>query len=180
MMHKDITRRRGGQVLAAMVLLTGLLAGCGEQRFQAPLASDFQLPLLSGDGTVTLSELRGDVVYLSFWASWCIPCRMEMPHLQSLWEKHRAEGFQVIGINVDEDVEAARQFAKDYGIEFPLVRDSDRAVSKAYRVVGYPSHYLVGRDGRVHFSALGFTEDDALAVTVEVETLLRASRDAAD
>lgn len=180
MMHNDITRRRGGQVLVTVALLAGLLAGCGEQRFQAPLATDFELPLLSGDGTVTLSEHRGDVIYLSFWASWCIPCRQEMPHLQALWEQHRADGFEVIGINVDEDPEAARQFAREYGIEFPLVRDTDRHVAAAYRVAGYPTHYLVGRDGRVHFSALGFTEDDALAVTVEVETLLRASRDAVD
>ncbi|RLQ21347.1 TlpA family protein disulfide reductase [Seongchinamella sediminis] len=176
----DNTRRANWQVLLGLALLTTTLAGCGEQRFQAPLATDFELPMLSGDGVMTLSEHRGDVVYLSFWASWCVPCRLEMPHLQSLWEQHRDQGFEVIGINVDEDPEAARQFARDHGIEFPLVRDADRSVATAYRVVGYPSHYLVGRDGRVHFSALGFTEDDALAVTSEVELLLRASRDAAD
>jgi peroxiredoxin len=71
-------------------------------------------------------------------------------------------------------------FAREHGIEFPLVRDADRSVSKLYRVAGYPSHYIVGRDGRVHFSALGFTEDDALAVTVEVQTLLRGSADGAN
>lgn len=166
--------------LLALCLLAGLLAACGEQRFQAPLASDFELPLLTGEGTVTLSEHRGQVVYLSFWASWCIPCRAEMPHLQTLWQDYREQGFQVIGINVDEDLDAARRFAADHGIEFPLVRDADRAVSKTYRVAGYPSHYIVGRDGRVHFSALGFTEDDALAVTVEVQTLLRGSADGAN
>jgi peroxiredoxin len=163
-----------------VLALAGLLLACGEQRFQAPLAQDFELPTLDGTGTTTLSEFRGDVVYLSFWASWCVPCREEMPHLQALWSKHREDGFQVIGINVDEDPEVARQFARDHGIEFPLVLDVDRSVSKAYRVAGYPSHYIVGRDGRVHFSALGFTEDDSLAVTVEVETLLRASIDGAD
>jgi peroxiredoxin len=103
-----------------------------------------------------------------------------MPHLQTLWEEHRDQGFQVIGINVDEDPQAAVDFAREHGIEFPLVRDGDRAVSKKYRVAGYPSHYIVGRDGRVHFSALGFTEDDALAVTQEVQTLLRATIDEAN
>ena len=78
----------------------------------------------------------------------------------------------MIGINVDEDVDAARLFATEYGLEFPLARDEDRAVSKLYRVAGYPSHYLVDRRGKVRFSALGFNETDALAVTQEVETLL--------
>ena len=154
-----------------------LLSACGEQRFQAPLAQDFELPLLDAPESVRLSEFRGDVVYLSFWASWCVPCREEMPHLQSLWREHQDQGFQVIGINVDEDPEAALAFAREHGIEFPLVRDADRAVSKQYRVAGYPSHFIVGRDGRVHFSALGFSEDDTLAVTQEVQTLLRGSAD---
>jgi peroxiredoxin len=160
-----------------LLLLCTWLSACGEQRFQAPLAADFDLPSLDAEERVSLSEFRGDVVYLSFWASWCIPCREEMPHLQSLWRNHRDQGFQVIGINVDEDPEEALAFAREYGIEFPLVRDVDREVSKQYRVAGYPSHFIVGRDGRVHFSALGFSEDDSLAVTQEVQTLLRGSAD---
>ena len=167
---------RHGFAIAALALL----CACGEQRFLAPEAPDFTLPTLDGGGAVSLREYRGDVVYVAFWASWCIPCREEMPHLMQLWEQHRDAGFQVIGINVDDDVDAARQFAADYGIKFPLVRDEDRAVSKLYRVAGYPSHYIVGRRGRVHFSALGFTEDDALAVTQEVQTRLRGSADEAD
>lgn len=167
-------RRRA--LMGILVLL--VLAGCGEQRFLAPDAPAFSLPLLQGDGRISLADYRGEVVYLSFWASWCVPCREEMPHLQQLWQQHREAGFQVIGINVDEDVEAARQFAADYGLEFPLVRDPDRAVSRLYRVAGYPSHYVVDRRGKVRFSALGFTEDDSLAVTQEVLTLLAESADA--
>ena len=156
------------------LLLAGLLllAGCGEQRFLAPDAPDFSLPSLGGEETISLGDHRGDVVYVSFWASWCEPCREEMPLLASLWQRHREEGFQVIAINVDEDPMAAREFAREHGIEFPLARDADRAVSQLYRVAGYPSHYLVDRRGKVRFSALGFTESDALAVTQEVETLL--------
>lgn len=172
--------RGQGKTAIFLVLVMGLLAGCGEQRFQAPLAKDFALPTLDGNDTVRLSDYQGKVVYLSFWASWCTPCRAEMPHLQALWEKHREQGFEVIGINVDEDLAAAQQFVEDHAIGFPLVRDEDRSVSKQYRVAGYPSHYIVGRDGRVHFSALGFTEDDTVAVTVEVETLLRGSGDGAN
>lgn len=179
MIH-DNKYRSACKAMFIPLLLIGLLAGCGEQRFEAPLAQDFELPVLGGSGSVRLSDHRGKVVYLTFWASWCIPCREEMPHLQNLWEQHREQGFEVIGINVDEDPDAAQQFAQDHDIRFPLVSDRDRSISKQYRVAGYPTHYIVGRDGRVHFSALGFTEDDTVAVTVEVETLLRASVDAAD
>ena len=149
-----------------------LLAGCGEQRFLAPDAPDFSLASLDGEETISLDDHRGEVVYVSFWASWCVPCREEMPLLASLWRRHREEGFQVIAINVDEDPMAAREFAREHGLEFPLARDADRSVSKLYRVAGYPSHYLVDRRGKVRFSALGFSEADALAVTQEVETLL--------
>ena len=158
----------------AVLLLAGaaLLSACSEKRFLAPDAPNFSLPALSGPGTVTLSDHRGEVLYISFWASWCTPCRQEMPFLSQLWQHHREAGLQVIGINVDEDPEAARQFAREYGIEFPLVLDTDRSVSQLYHVAGYPSHYLVDRRGKVRFSALGFNEADALAVTQEVETLL--------
>jgi cytochrome c biogenesis protein CcmG, thiol:disulfide interchange protein DsbE len=164
------------------LFLTGflLLAGCGEQRFLAPDAPDFSLPSLDGEETIYLGDHRGDVVYVSFWASWCVPCREEMPLLASLWRRHREEGFQVIAINVDEDPMAAREFAREHGLEFPLARDADRSVSKLYRVAGYPSHYLVDRRGKVRFSALGFTEADALAVTREVETLLAEPAGAAN
>ena len=158
--------------LALLIFSSVLVTGCGEQRFLAPDAPDFSLPGLAGGETITLSDYRGDVVYLTFWASWCAPCREEMPLLSALWQAHRDEGFQVIGINVDEDPEAARQFAQDLGLGFPLVYDADRAVARLYRVAGYPSHYVLDRRGKVRFSALGFTEADALAVTREVETLL--------
>ena len=81
-----------------------LLGACGEQRFTAPEAPDFTLSTLDGGEKVSLREHRGDVVYLTFWASWCIPCRQEMPHLMRLWEQHRDDGFQVIGINVDDRI----------------------------------------------------------------------------
>ncbi len=167
---------RGALLLSAAILL----CACGEQRFLAPDAPDFSLPLLAAPGKITLSEYRGDVVYVTFWASWCVPCREEMPFLSALWQRHRDEGLQVIGINVDEDGEAARKFALDFNIEFPLVRDEDRSVSKLYHVAGYPSHYVLDRRGKVRYSALGFTETDTLAVTQEVKTLLAEPGDGAD
>jgi peroxiredoxin len=156
------------------------LSGCGEQRFEAREAPDFTLPLLSGTDAVSLDDYRGDVVYLTFWASWCIPCRQEMPYLAQLWERHRESGLQVIGINVEEDEAAARQFAAEHELPFPLARDPDRVISKLYRVPGFPTHYIIDRRGRIRFSGLGFNLADVAAVSQEVETLLGESADATD
>lgn len=173
---KKITKQLACYCLLLIAAL--VTAGCGENRFQALEAKAFTLPALTGDGQVSLHDYQGDVVYVTFWASWCVPCRQEMPHLASLWHKNKERGFQVIGINVDEDLEAARQFAAEHQLPFPLARDTDRAVSKLYRVPGYPTHFVVDRRGRIRYSAVGFNEDDALAVSQEVEVLLLESIDA--
>jgi peroxiredoxin len=161
-------------------LLVAALAACGEQRFEATTAKDFSLPSLTTGDSIALQEYRGKVVYLTFWASWCVPCQQEMPYLAQLWQRHQEGGLQVIGINEDEDVEAALQFAEDHDIPFPLARDPDRAVSKLYRVPGFPTHYIVDRRGKIRFSGIGFNLADVAAVTQEIETLLQESAGAAD
>jgi len=120
------------------------------------------------------------VIYLTFWASWCVPCSQEMPYLAQLWERHRESGLQVIGINVEEDTAAARQFAREHKLPFPLVHDKDREVSAMYRVPGFPTHYIVDRRGKIRFSGLGFNLADVAAISQEVETLLQESAGAAD
>ena len=165
---------------ALLLMLVVILAGCGEQRFGAKEAADFTLPALAAGESITLQDYRGDVVYLTFWASWCVPCRQEMPYLAQLWQRHREAGLRVIGINVEEDSAAALQFAEDHDIPFPLVSDRDRAVSKLYRVPGFPTHYIVDRRGKIRFSGLGFNLADVAAVSQEVETLLQESVDATD
>ena len=174
-------RNLRGLPLVLMLLATLLLAGCnGEQRFEARKALDFSLPTLDGKETVSLSDYRGEVVYLTFWASWCVPCRQEMPYLAQLWERHYENGFRVIAINVDEDMQAALDFAAEQDVPFPLVRDEGRVLSKAYKVPGFPTHYLVDRGRRIRYSGLGFNLKDVAAVSQEVETLLADSAGAAD
>jgi len=160
---------------AMLLVALSLLVACGEQHSQARPAPPFTLPLLDESGEVSLQEYQGQVVYLGFWASWCIPCRQEMPYLAQLRERHGEEGFEVLAINVDEDIDAAREFAEKYGMDFPVLRDADRAVSAAYRVPGFPTHYLVDRRGRIRFSGLGFDLNDVRAVSQEVVTLLEES-----
>jgi len=178
-----LQRNSNTRGLALVLILFGalLLTGCnGEQRFEARKALDFSLPTLDGKDTVSLSDYRGEVVYLTFWASWCVPCRQEMPYLAQLWERHYENGFRVIAINVDENLADALEFAAEQDVPFPLVRDEGRVLSKAYKVPGFPTHYLVDRAGRIRYSGLGFNLKDVAAVSQEVETLLAESVGAAD
>jgi peroxiredoxin len=163
-----------------LLCTTLVLVGCGEQRFGAKEAPEFTLPLLAGGEELSLQDYRGDVIYLTFWASWCIPCRQEMPYLAQLWQRHHEAGLQVIGINVEEDLATAQQFARELELPFLLVHDQHRTVSKLYRVPGFPTHYVIDRKGKIRFSGLGFNLADAAAVSQEVETLLQESGDATD
>jgi peroxiredoxin len=174
--------KKGWQQLRLGIGLLCMVAlnSCGEQRFEATPAADFTLPSLAAGESISLEDYRGDVVYLSFWASWCIPCRQEMPYLAQLWQRHHNAGLQVIGINVEQDTAAAQQFAKEYDLPFPLAHDPTRTVSKLYHVPGFPTHYIVDRRGRIRFSGLGFNLADAGAVSQEVETLLQESADTTD
>lgn len=158
--------------LLALFSIGLLLGGCGEQYPKARLATNFSLPVLDSDQVVQLADYRGQVVYLTFWASWCLPCRQEMPYLAQLLERHQAQGFAVLAVNVDSDVTLARAFAADYAMPFPVLLDTARNVSAAYRIPGYPTHYLIDRSGHIRFSGLGFDLNDVRAVSQEVATLI--------
>ncbi|MEH6569583.1 MAG: TlpA disulfide reductase family protein [Halioglobus sp.] len=167
-------------LLLCIAILPILLVGCGEKRFQALEAHDFNLPLLEGSNRVSLKDFEGQVVYISFWASWCLPCRQEMPYLAQLWQRHHEDGFQVLAINVEEDGELAREFIQQYELPFPVLWDDKRTVSSQYRVPGFPSHYIVDRSGHIRFSGLGFNLADVGAISQEVATLLAESTGATD
>ncbi len=159
-------------LLFALCSVVALLSGCGEQRFQPLMAADFELPVLGQQSTASPLQYRGKVVYLTFWASWCIPCRQEMPYLQQLWERHKDNDFEVLAINVDEDQAAAEAFVAQYQLGFQVLLDPQRRVGQAYKVPGYPTHYIVDRRGNIRFSGLGFNLGDVGAISQEVETLL--------
>lgn len=162
-------------VISLIVLCLGS-SGCGEQRAGPRPAEDFTLPLLDGEGaTVRLADYRGQVVYLTFWASWCLPCRQEMPYLSQLLQRHRDDGFAVLAINVDEEEDLARNFVEAYHVDLPVLLDSNREVAARYRTPGFPTHFLVDRDGNIRFSGIGFDLNDVRAVSQEVATLVAES-----
>lgn len=93
---------------------------------------------------------------VNFWATWCAPCREEMPHLERLYQKYRASGFVLLGVNVDDDVGNATVLAQKLGIKFPVLLDTDKKVSRLYQLSSMPSTVLIDRDGRVRHVHRGY------------------------
>lgn len=125
----------------------------------------------TADGrTVSLASLRGKVVLLNFWATWCQECRPEMPLFEQLHRDFAAQGLSVIGINAREGTVAIRGYAKELGLTFPLVLDSKGEINAAYGVIGLPSTFLIGRDGRAVALAVGPREWGS----EQARTLIRA------
>lgn len=112
------------------------------------LAPDFALRSLDR-GNQRLSEYRGDVVVLGFWASWCGDCRRRLPELNDLYEQHRGEGLVMLGINLDRDPERARDFARVLDLDFPVLLDADGDVGRLYDVADVPQIVVIDRDGAV-------------------------------
>ena len=143
--------------LAAARAAAGTAAGSGAA-VRAERAVDFVLRSASGPN-VRLSELVGDVVVLSFWSSRCNVCRQQLAGLERAYGTYRPAGFHVLGISVDDDVEAARTFAAAQGVSFPMLLDPAKSVARAYRVDDLPMMVAIDRFGAVRFVLRG-TRDD--------------------
>jgi peroxiredoxin len=135
-------------------------------------APDFTLKSLTGPN-LRLKEQRGKVVLLNFWATWCGPCREEMPQLNKLYDKYRASGFNLLGINVDEDSRNAAGIADKLGLKFPVLLDADKQVSKLYELSAMPSTVLVDRDGRVRYLNRGYRSGTELEYDQQIRALLK-------
>jgi len=126
------------------------------------VAPDFTLR--GSDGrNVRLDELRGQVVLVNFWATWCGPCREEMPRLDTLYQKYHKSGFVLLGVNVDDDPRTALATAAKLGVSFPVLLDTDKKVSKLYDLNTMPSTIVIDRDGKVRYLHRGYragTEGD--------------------
>ena len=107
-------------------------------------APDFTLKSHSGEN-LKLSEMRGNVIMINFWASWCGPCRQEMPILEQIYQKYQPLGFTLLGVNVEEDPNAAKTFLKDVKVSFPILFDNTNEVSQLYQIIAMPSTARGGR-----------------------------------
>ena len=165
---------------AAFLVLSILLAGCcgggsGGTREGVSIgdqAPDFELADVYGLDGQRLSDRLGEVVLVNFWASWCMPCRLEMPELESLWTRYGDEGLVILGVNVDSDARDARAFLDDVPVSFPVLWDEAGDVSAAYRVMALPRSVLVDRQGRVRERHDGFDTATLNAMSREIGVLL--------
>lgn len=169
------------RTVAAGLLLFG---AAGSPRAQDPsprvglevglTAPAFALPDLAGT-LHTLAQYRGGVVLVTFWSTWCAPCRTEMPALQALYETYREQGFTVLAVNLNVDgrgpVEA---FVSELGLTFPILLDPGKEVGRAYRVFAIPASFLLDRQGRIASRRLGDPAWDQPQTRARVERLLAA------
>ena len=147
-----------GAILAAILLAAPVMAGNANGGAPAPAAP---FSLKSRDGkAVSLESLKGQVVLINFWATWCGPCRKEMPLLEQIQKKYGPLGFTMVGVNVEEDTRLMDTFLKDVPVTFPILLDPANGVSKLYNVSAMPSTVIVDRKGNVRFVHQGYQPGD--------------------
>lgn len=132
------------------------------------LAPDFTLTDLEGE-PVKLSDLRGRAVLLNFWASWCPPCRAEMPDLQEAHEKY-SDGIRILAVNIQEDKEAVKNFVQEFGLTFTVLLDSDGSVARTYRIAAIPTSFFIDRNGIIRLRWVGALSKQALEAGIRAAT----------
>jgi cytochrome c biogenesis protein CcmG/thiol:disulfide interchange protein DsbE len=137
-------------------------------------APDFTGPVLDAR-PLSLSDLRGKVVIVNFWASWCLECRPEMPVLESLHRELASRGLAIVGINAREDPRAVARYAQELGLTFPLVLDPVGKINDLYGVIGLPTTFVVGRDGRAVAFGVGARDWRSRAARELLDALLAES-----
>lgn len=128
------------------------------------MAPDFELGLASGE-TVKLSDYRGKKVILNFWATWCPPCKAEMPHMQKYYEKNKDNDMTILAVNLtalDKGRDAIDQFVKDYGLTFPIALDEKNKVGTEYQALTIPTSYIISPDGIITKKYVGPMDEDIM------------------
>jgi peroxiredoxin len=137
---------------------------------QHALAPDFSLPNLTGQ-PVTLSSYRGKVVLLDFWATWCGPCKEEIPHLVDMQNRYGSEGLQIIGVSMDDSPGPVREFSQQFKMNYPVVMGNAKTGELYGGILGLPITFVIGQDGRINARHIGATSSSVFEK--EILTQLR-------
>ncbi len=152
------------------LLIIGWLFSTGDIK-PATKAKDFTVSSLSGE-KISLAQLRGKVVLLNFWATWCAPCREELPQLSALQEKLRARGLVVLAVSVDDERENIANFLQENGIKLPAWWDRDQRVSRLYNPQTMPASFVIDRNGVLRFVHNGYSASELKRLVAEINQLL--------
>jgi len=161
---------------AAWIVLSAPEVSSFEQAQSAPtkgfLAPDFTLTTLSGE-SITLSDLQGQAVLVNLWASWCGPCRAEMPAMQVVYDRYREQGFHVLAVNAtnQDSLSSAQAFVKEMGVSYPILLDINGEVSAMYQLRALPSSFFISPDGRIREVIIGGPMAEAL-LSIRAEQLI--------
>lgn len=158
----------------ALAVLLGVFAATSlaSSGLEGQSAPDFALKSSTGEN-LRLSEYRGDVVMINFWATWCGPCRQEMPLLDELYSRYQRVGFNLLGVNIDDDSRRAMKMVEELGVDFPVLFDARKEVSKLYEVEAMPVTVLVDREGTVRYVHHGYKPGYEDKYLDQVRSLLR-------
>ena len=163
---------RRAAAAAAALLLSAVTSLSSAATSVGQAAPDFTLRTLAGPN-LRLQEQRGQVVLVNFWATWCGPCRKEMPHLNRIADKYRASGLVMLGVNIDDDVRKAADVANKLGVNFPVLLDTDKNVSRLYDLSSMPSTLVIDRSGRVRYVHRGYQDGYENLYDKQIRDLLK-------
>lgn len=156
--------------LFAALALTACDSGNAARLNTGDVAPKFTAGSIGGAAVKFPDDLRGKAVVIRFWADWCRYCEGEMKAIERVWQRHRAEGLEVIAVNAGQDKASVEAFIKKIGVTYPVLLDETAAISRQYGVVALPTTYFVGRDGKIRTKVLG-EADEATFERVAVELL---------
>ena len=159
-------------LLLGTLLSVFAVAATASSSLTGQAAPDFALKSSTGSN-MRLSEYRGDVVMINFWATWCGPCRQEMPLLDDLYTRYERVGFKLLGVNIDDDSRRAMDMIEELGVSFPVLFDESKDVSRLYQVEAMPVTVLVDRSGTVRHVHHGYKPGYEQKYLTEIRGLLR-------
>ena len=157
-----------------MLKILWIVIACGAgSAVRAEPAPDFGLPSLLGDKTVRLSSLKGKVVYLDFWASWCAPCAVSLPEIATLYNKLNHTEFEVVAISLDESEVDAKKFINKINPPYSVLFDQEKQTPVSYSVTAMPTAFLIDKQGQVRATYKGYKKGDKEKLFQKIQQLLR-------